>query len=269
MPGKSRGTGAEKRVSPSGRPAQAGGGRETRRVGAERATFPRRWTLLVVLASTLGVAVGVVMIALSVLSANSPAGPISTGSAAAGSAGSNPQAASKGPERRAVGNPQAPVVVTEWFDYQCPACRAYTLTRDVPLEQQYAATGKVRLVYRNYAFLGLESILAAEAAECAADQGRYNDYRLALMQRQRGENLGTFRPENLKAIAAEVGLNQATFNACLDSGVHRQAVLAEQKEGEAQGVNATPTIYVNDRKMGGVPTLDRMKAAIEEELAKQ
>ncbi|MGE5617911.1 MAG: DsbA family protein [Sphingomonadaceae bacterium] len=267
MSSRSRKSGAEKRISPPARSAQAG----SKGLGpgdSRPATQTRQWPLLVALASTLGVALGVVMIALSLLSAGSPAAPLSTGAVAQNSSPSNSQAAT-GPERRAVGSPDASVVVTEWFDFQCPACRIYTLTRDIPLEQQYAAAGKVRFVYRNYAFLGLESILAAEAAECAADQGRYNDYRLALMQRQRGENLGTFKAENLEAIAAELGLNQATFNACLDNGVYRQAVLAERREGEALGVNATPTIFVNDRKMEGVPTLDRMKAAIEEELAKR
>ncbi len=253
---KARGQGRSA-TSSGTRPVSAGVA--TRSGGPALVAPPRQWPLLVALASTLGVAVGVVVIALSLMSAGSPTGVAGVSSAPV------PQ----GPERRAVGSPNAPVVVTEWFDFQCPACRAYALTRDAPLEQQYTGTGQVRFVYRNYAFLGLESLVAAEAAECAADQGRYQDYRLLLFQRQRGENLGAFRPENLKSFARELGLNQATFNACLDDGVHRQEVLAEKKEGEAQGVNATPTIFVNDRKMDGVPSLDRMKAAIEEELAKK
>ncbi len=238
---------------------------------------PRRWPLLVALASAFGVALGAVVVALNLISATStlppvrPAGvassvqPPQTGSAAP--AGSVP--AAQGVDRRSLGNPNAPVVVTEWSDFQCPACRIYGLNREPALEQQYVNTGKVRFVYRNFAFLGPESLWAAEAAEAAADQGKYLEYRSLLWQRQRGENLGAFKVANLKAFAAELGLNQAAFDAALDNQLHRAAVLAEKKEGEAQGINATPTIFVNDRKMQGVPTLEAMKAVIEEELAKK
>lgn len=226
----------------------------------------RRWNLLVLLASTLGVALGVVAIALNLIS-------VSTQMARTRSPGSLPPSylgglASQG-RVHYIGSLDAPVVVTEWSDFQCPACRVYALTRDPVLEQQYAGTGQVRFVYRNYPFLGFESVLAAQAAECAADQGKYWEYRSLLWQRQKGENQGAFSPDNLKSFAAELGLDQARFNACLDNGTHRSEVLAEQREAEASGINATPTIFVNDRKMQGVPTIDAMKAAIEEELAKK
>ncbi len=223
---------------------------------------PRRWPLLVALASTFGVVLGVVVIALNLASVSAPVSGVAR-------APVGPAAALQGPDRRSLGNPNAPVVVTEWSDFQCPACRLYALNREPSLEKEYVEAGKVRFVYRNFAFLGPESILAAEAAECAADQGRYWDYRSTLWQRQRGENQGAFRPENLKGFAAELGLDQAKFDACLDNGTHRAEVLAEEKEGEALGVNATPTLFINSRKMQGVPSLDTMKAAIEEELAKK
>ncbi len=215
-------------------------------------------------------ALGVVTIALSLVSVRAPVAPAGTvaavGVAPAGQAG---VPATQGANQHSIGSPNAPVVVTEWSDFQCPACRIYALNRDPVLEKEYAGTGQVHFVYRNYAFLGLESILAAEAAEAAADQGRYWEYRSLLWQRQQGENLGAFSLKNLKGFAAELGLNQATFNAALDNRLHRAEVLAEGQEGDALGVNATPTIFVNGRKMAGVPTVEAMKAAIEEELAKK
>jgi len=228
---------------------------------------PRRWLLLVTLASAFGLMLGVAAIALNMISVSSHLG---ARSALSPSTISYPVGLeSQGGGVHSIGSPNAPVVVTEWSDFQCPACRAYALTRDPVVVQQYAGTGQVRFVYRNYAFLGMESILAAEAAECAADQGKYWEYRSLLWQRQKGENQGAFSPDNLKSFAAELGLDQARFNACLDNGTHRSEVLAEQREAEASGINATPTIFVNDRKMQGVPTIDAMKAAIEEELAKK
>lgn len=208
-------------------------------------------------------ALGVVTIALSLASVRAPIAPARPVAAVGGAS------ATQGANQHSIGSPNAPVVVTEWSDFQCPACRIYALGRDPLLEQQYAGTGQVRFVYRNYAFLGLESILAAEAAEAAADQGRYWEYRNLLWQRQQGENLGAFSSKNLKGFATELGLNQATFNAALDNRLHRAEVLAEGQEGEALGVNATPTVFVNGRKMAGVPTVEAMKAAIEEELAKK
>ncbi len=208
-------------------------------------------------------ALGVVTIALSLVSVRAPVAPARPVAAVGGAP------ATQGANQHSIGSPNAPVVVTEWSDFQCPACRIYALNRDPVLEKEYAGTGQVRFVYRNYAFLGLESILAAEAAEAAADQGRYWEYRNLLWQRQQGENLGTFKLENLKGFAAELGLDQAKFNAAMDGGLHRAEVLAETQEGQKLGVNATPTLFVNGRKMVGVPTVEAMKAAIEEELAKK
>lgn len=181
-------------------------------------------------------------------------------------AGSVPPA---GPERRTKGSPDAPVVITEWFDYLCPTCVRFSLTREAEIERLYISTGKVRFVIRNAAFIGPESFLAAEAAECAADQGRYWDYRALLFQRLAApDNLGALRPENLKRYAAELGLNQVVFDRCLDQGTHRGAVRAEAREADAAGIKAVPSFFINGRSIQGVPTVEILGRLIEEELAK-
>jgi protein-disulfide isomerase len=131
----------------------------------------------------------------------------------------------------------------------------------------YLGSGKVRFVYRDFPFLGPESLLAVEAAESAADQGRYWDFRELLWRRQRGENLGAFKSENLKAFAAELGLDTKTFNASLDQGKYRSWALSQAQEGKAQGIKATPTFFINGREISGVPTMDAMKSLIDQELA--
>ena len=75
--------------------------------------------------------------------------------------------------------------------------------------------------------------------------------------------------ENLKAWAAELGLDMAKFNSVLDPEVYRDAITAERAEGEGLGVMATPTLMINGRIIEGVPTADRLKSLIEEELAKK
>ncbi len=262
MARKSRQSGGERSTSPSTRGRDHSGRVALKRPKGDDAValeLPKRWTMLVILASTLGVALGVVMIALNLISVRT-----SVPAATQVKLVSVPQ----GPDRHSVGNPNAPVVITEWSDFQCPACRLYALTREPIIEQQYLASGQVRFVYHNFPFLGPESLLAAEAAECAGDQGRYLDYRNMLWQRQQGENQGAFSADKLKGFAADLGLDQSTFNACLDNGVHRAELIAEQKEGVAQGVSATPTIFINGLKIQGVPSVEAMKSVIEEDLAK-
>ncbi len=215
--------------------------------------------VLVALASALGVLLAVVGIGLSLLSVTV--------------SGRTPAAvASQDPIRsdpHSKGNPNAPIVVDEWFDFQCPACRFYALTRQPDFERLYVDTGKVRYVSHNYPFLGAESYLAAEAAEAAAAQGYYWAYESLLYQRQGAENSGAFSAANLKKFAAELGLNTQAFNAALDQGTYRAAVLEQKRQGEALAVNATPTFFINGKKIVGVPSLDAWQKIIDEELSKK
>jgi len=247
-----------------------------------------QWPLMVALASLLGLLVGAAMMVLSLWSVAMPskgvtlvATPVSTvGAAPVAAPGpvqaapnreqSTPIASSAATflERRTVGDPNAPVVISEWFDFQCPACGRYALTREPDLERLYVDTGKVRYVARHFPFLGPESFLAAEASLAAAEQGRYWDYRRLLFQNQKGENLGAFSADNLRRFAAELGLDQATFNARLDQATYRDPVLAEAREAQSLGVNATPTFFINNRKIEGVPTVERLGQLIEDEIAR-
>lgn len=225
---------------------------------ANHQLLPRQWLLLVAFASAFGLLLGAGMIAMSLLS-------VSSNPAVSAIKGRDPA----GFERRTKGNPNAPVVITEWSDYQCSACARVALTRDPVLERLYVDTGKVRFVYRNMPFIGPESFWAAEAAECAADQGRYWDYRNLLFQRLRSENRGGFSIANLKAFAAELGLDQTTFNASLDQGKHRAAIQEEAREGDRLGIDATPTFFINGRMIDGIPSIEDFQKLIEEELAKK
>ena len=98
------------------------------------------------------------------------------------------------------------------------------------------------------AFLGPESKLAAEASECAGEQGRFWPYHERLFERQSGRNQGTFSTENLKRYAAEIGLEAGAFGACVDSGRYTAAIEQETALGRQKGVTGTPTVFVNGRK---------------------
>lgn len=171
-----------------------------------------------------------------------------------------------GPEERAVKGPEgAPVVITMYSDFQCPYCAKAdeTLKR---LEAEYLPAGKLRLVYKHFAFIGDESRWAAEAVECAGDQGKWWSYHDKLFASQRGENEGAFSIPNLKRFARDLGLDEVKFTACLDSHRYEARVRADTEEGKGLGVKATPTFFVNGRMVQGALPYEDFKALIEEEL---
>src|SRR5579884_1146212 len=156
----------------------------------------------------------------------------------------------------------APVTIEEWADFQCPACRQFTVSVAPQLAAGPIKAGRAKLVWHDMAFLGQESLWAAEAARCADDQGKFWPYHDKLYAEQRAENSGTFSKPNLEQFAGQVGLDRATFDPCLEGDQHLADVQADVKAGQAKGVNATPTFFVNGQKIEGVPTEGQLEQAI-------
>jgi protein-disulfide isomerase len=116
------------------------------------------------------------------------------------------------------------------------------------LEEQYVKTGKIRFVYQHFAFIGGpngESVHAAEASECANDQGKFWEYHDLLFANQGGENTGAFSDANLKRFAVQSGVPDiATFNTCYDNRSRRGIVSDSNGQAAALGINSTPTVFV-------------------------
>ena len=161
-----------------------------------------------------------------------------------------------------LGEANAPVTIEEWADFQCPACRAFAINVEPQLRTAYIATGKVRFVFQNFAFLGIESDWAAQAAECAAAENRFVDYHDRLYARQAAENSGAFSKANLKKIGAELGI-AGQFAACVDSSAYAAKVRDSRSAGQAKGVQATPTLFINGTKIEGAPTFDQLRAKVD------
>jgi protein-disulfide isomerase len=149
---------------------------------------------------------------------------------------------------RVMGNPNAPVHVVEYGDFQCPACHGFFQSVQPTLIDQYVKPGKVTFEFRDYAFIGPESLTAAQAAMCANDQGKFWQFHDSLYLNQGAENSGAFSDARLKAIARQVGLDTAKFDQCLDSNAHQADVTASIKDAQAKGVDSTPTLFVNGQK---------------------
>ena len=184
---------------------------------------------------TYGLIIGVVVVAIAVVAAIAVFG------------GSNPPPPPT-PEAsfdKSEGAADAPVVVVEYADFQCPYCREFATGPERQLKQDYIDQGLVRYVFHHMAFIGDESRWAAAAAECANDQGHFWDYHDKLFASQTGENVGDFTYDNLKRFAAELNLDTQQFNQCLDSGQYEAKVQQEVTAAQQSGVTSTPTLFVN------------------------
>ena len=125
----------------------------------------------------------------------------------------------------------------------------------------------MRFEYKHFAFLGAESEQAAEAAECAREQGQFWPYHDTLFANQRGENQGAFREDALKAFAAALGLDEAAFDQCLESGRYEDEVRSETAAGQQRGVRSTPTLFINGEKVEGAVPFAQLQPRIEAILA--
>jgi protein-disulfide isomerase len=133
------------------------------------------------------------------------------------------------------------------------------------LVSDYVEPGLVRFEFHDYAFRGPEAVRAAEAAACAADQGAYWRYHDTLFLNQSGPN--SFTDARLKQMAETLGLDTGTFNQCLDSGEKRPGVEASIAEAQAQGIDSTPTIFINGTEVAEWHDFNAVKQAIDAELA--
>ncbi len=119
------------------------------------------------------------------------------------------------------------------------------------------------------AFLGDESQWAAEASECADEQGKFWEYHDKLFASQNGENQGTFAKDKLKGFAADLKLDTEKFNSCLDSGKYTKVVQEESQLVGSLGVQSTPTFLVDTTPVQGAQSFDTFKQIIESEKSKK
>lgn len=161
-----------------------------------------------------------------------------------------------------MGNPDATVKVVEFADFQCPYCQLYWEQVEPTIVSNYITTGKIYYTYAPMAFLGQESIDAANAAYCANDQGKFWDYHDMLFANHTGENVGDFTTAKLEAFAAKLGLDTTTFNECLTSGKYLSKVDDANTYASSQSVNSTPTIMVNGKLFSAADAVSAIESAL-------
>jgi len=163
-----------------------------------------------------------------------------------------------------VGPANAPVTIIEFSDYQCPFCK-----RVEPAIRQVLDTykDKVRLVYRDFPLSFHQNAQkAAEASECADEQGKFWEYHDLLFERQ--AEWSSEGNDKLKEYASSLGLDAKKFNECLDSGKYASEVQKDLNDGQSYGVAGTPAFFINGIEVSGAQPFSSFQQVIDTELSK-
>ncbi len=169
-------------------------------------------------------------------------------------------------ESNTMGNPNAPVHIIEYGDFQCPYCLKFWAEAEPQLIDRYVNTGKVFFEYRAVAFIGPESADAAKGAYCAGDQNKFWEFHDTLFSNWTGENAGDFTQDKLIKYANTLALNMDEFKSCLSEDKHKVTVDQDAAKAEADGVHATPTLFINGVKVEGAQPFSALKQLIEQAL---
>jgi len=167
-----------------------------------------------------------------------------------------------GDARHSIGPADAAVTIVEFTDYDCPYCRRYYLETFPQIMEKYG--DQIRYVVRHFPLASMhpEAVKAAEAAECAAEDGRFWEFNDVIMR-----GVPSLDIESLKQYAADIGVNTAEFNRCLDDGTKAINVQQDLRDGYMLGVRGTPNFFVNEYALTGAQPIDVFSAYIEAAMA--
>ena len=160
-----------------------------------------------------------------------------------------------------LGRPSAPVLVEEYGDFQCPVCGEWEHTV-YPTVRQLVDQGRIRFEYHPIAFIGPESLSAANSAEAAGDQGRFWAYHDLLFADQAPENSGALTTDRLLELGRQVGLTSPQFQQRVRDGAYDNWIRQVTDQSSQRDVVQTPTVLVNGRQVDSALTAQGLQAAV-------
>jgi len=170
---------------------------------------------------------------------------------------------------RSLGDPNAPVKIDVYADFQCPACKTFAEEIEPKIFDQFVANGDMYYTFRQFPFIddevvGKESDQAANASMCALEQERFWDYHAILFANWNGENQNAFSDKRLVAFADSLGLDMDAFNACFKANAYMDEIESDLAAGRMKGVRGTPSVFVNGELLtpGYVPSFDQISQAV-------
>ncbi|MGB9673799.1 MAG: DsbA family protein [Anaerolineales bacterium] len=167
----------------------------------------------------------------------------------------------------ATGDPNAPVHIIDYSDFQCPYCGRFARETEPLIIENYIKTGKVYFEFIPYGPggipIGQESADAAMAAFCAGDQGKFWEYHDILFANQTGENVGDFTLKRLSAFAQTLGLNMDQFNSCMKSKKFESKLQEGIAQGKKANIGGTPSFLINGKLVEGALPYEEFKKEID------
>ncbi len=168
----------------------------------------------------------------------------------------------------AVGDVDAPVVLVEYSDFQCPFCGKFARDTEPELVKRFVEDGTLRIEWRDFPYLGSESMAAAHAGRAAAAQGKFWEFHDAMYAHQQPPNSGKLDQDYLESVAAKIGVDANRFRNDLYSGEVSAAVSKDFREGQSIGVTGTPAFLVNGQPIMGAQPTEVFVQAIEQAAAR-
>lgn len=170
-----------------------------------------------------------------------------------------------------LGDADAPVTIVEFSEFQCPYCSRFYADAYQGIKENYVATGKVKIVFRDYPLdFHAGAYPAALAAECVREQGGDDMY--FAMHNKIFENQGILSGEaeavstGLAGFAGEVGANLDAYNECVAADTYKDEILADLSDGQSIGVSGTPSFLINGLLLVGAQPYEVFETAIEDAL---
>ena len=161
-----------------------------------------------------------------------------------------------------IGDENAEITMVIYDDFQCPFCSRFEQQAWLEIKEEYIDTGKAKFYYKHFP-LGFHSHaqLAAEASECAHDQGKFWEYHDIMF-----ENQPDINEEQMKTWAEELELDMDDFNSCLDTHKYAEKVKLSMAEGQKVGVKGTPSVLIEDELVVGAQPFNNFKKVIDKKL---
>ncbi|MDC0209447.1 DsbA family protein [Nitrosopumilus sp.] len=143
-----------------------------------------------------------------------------------------------------LGNPNAPITLVEFGDYQCHYCHVFFESIEGKIMKKYIETGKVKMIFKDYNIIGKDSVKASQGAHCANDQGLFWEYHDILYSNWTGENNGWASGTNLANYAQDIGLEMNQWTDCMSQQKHSKTILDSNEDAKKLQLTGTPAFFV-------------------------
>jgi protein-disulfide isomerase len=143
-----------------------------------------------------------------------------------------------------LGDPNAPITIVEFGDYQCFYCNKFFHDTESQIHDNYIKTGKAKMIFKDFTIIGPDSVVAAHAAHCADEQGKFWEYHDTLYNNWNGENNGWASPQNQLKFAQQVGLDETEFAECMNSEKYTEKIQSSSEDAKTLGLTGTPAFFV-------------------------